>query len=126
MDKIPTQKEMDDFNSYAAKVHILRTAIHENKQVKFNYKTESTDKLLTTKARLINPHAVYVNKKSDTMLDAFQLEGETNSNNEQFKCFVVRNMHNLRLQDTKFVQSKQFNFDSVRYLNAICKIQRIA
>jgi predicted DNA-binding transcriptional regulator YafY len=100
---------------YSDKIDILRVAITENKQVLFQYKAEE-------KTRLINPHCTYIDKHSNSKLDAFQMSGQTSTNNAQFKQFFIRDMYNLQLTNSTFEEHELFNYASDRYINAICRI----
>jgi hypothetical protein len=97
------------------KIELISQAINEQLQVRFFYKLE-------TESRLINSHCLYANKLGATMLDAWQQAGQTNSQNEQFKCFVVQHMSKVIIVVNSFLEHEKFNFASDRYTKAICRI----
>jgi phage regulator Rha-like protein len=97
------------------KIEVISGAINEQLQVRFFYKLE-------TESRLINSHCIYENSKGAIMLDAFQESGQTDTNNQQFKCFVVQHMSKVIVVVNSFEENEKFNFASDRYTNAICRI----
>jgi len=100
---------------YTQKIALLTKAITKQRVIKFTYKQEEN-------YRTIQPHALYIDKLSNTKLDAFQEQGQTDTINKAFKCFKVADMYNLETIESNFTQNNKYNFHSERYNNSICKI----
>jgi hypothetical protein len=101
--------------NYTQKMQVLKKAIIDNLQVRFTYRNE-------TESRLINSHCIYIDNLGSTKLDAYQVSGHTNSQNEAFKCFFLNDMEEIEIVSTSFTENSQFNFNSIRYLNALVMI----
>lgn len=98
------------------KLSLISEAISEKKQIRFNYKEEGM--------RKVNPHCVYENHKGNTILDAFQVSGNSTSKlNNHWKQFNLDSISDITIQLDTFEIEEGFNSKSGRYLKAITKIE---
>lgn len=96
----------------------ISKAIAEKKQLRFNYKSEGM--------RKVNPHVVYENHKGNTILDAFQVSGNSTSKlNNHWKQFNLDSITELHIQVDSFNIAEGFNSKSGRYIKAITKIKEV-
>ena len=103
--------------TYSAKIKVLSSAINFRNPVVITYKNEE-------KSRLINPYAVYDSTKGNSTLDAFQVSGQTNSEIEKFKCFLVEEIKSIAVASNQlFSINEKYNPKSDRYTNAFLKIK---
>ncbi len=94
---------------------LISEAIAEKKEIRFNYKGEGM--------RKVKPHVVYENHKGNTILDAYQVSGNTNSFNGHWKQFNLNSIDTIQILDEAFKIEEGFNSKSGRYLQAITKIK---
>lgn len=96
----------------------IMEAIDENKCIEFDYKEEGK--------REGQPHALYRNKKGETMIDCFQTCGhsttEQKSGWKQFKLDSITDC--IVLSDVPFVTHVQFNPNSKRYASTIIRVEK--
>lgn len=102
-------------------VHELTTlmnAIFLQQQVELTYKNQD-------KSRIVNPHNLYLNKKQEIQLDAYQVSGETESKKlYQFKQFNVNLITNVKiLEGNYFDIDTTYNPTSERYNNSIQRVE---
>jgi predicted DNA-binding transcriptional regulator YafY len=106
-------EQLQDMN---AKKALLTRAINGQKQIAFQYKLEE-------KQRIINSHCLYTGTNGAIMLDAWQESGQTDTKNQQFKCFFVQFMGKIEVvESSNFTENEKFNFNSMRYEKALCRI----
>lgn len=106
-----SSKNMTEFNTIAK----LSEAINNKNIVRINYKHDAS--------RIIAPAAIYINQSTNnTLLDAFQYEGFTNTTAPAWKRFAIEDIKTIEITSNNFKELDGFNPFSVRYRNAISKI----
>jgi hypothetical protein len=97
-----------------SRLNILKEAVETKKKVRITYQDDTGD-------RLLYPHAIYESEPKHILLDAYQIEGFTNSPSKfpKWKTFNIKNIKGIKVIDETFKVVKSFVPDSDRYANAV-------
>jgi len=97
---------------------LIELAINTRQQLTFDYKQEGF--------RIVEPYCLYKNKSNNIMLDCFQVSGFSSSEvKEGWRQFAISSISEVEVnQYFTFDINKQFNPNSERYKNNLCKVKQ--
>ena len=105
----------------------IKKAIEETKQIEFEY--HKPGKPNPEGKRIGHPHIIYILTNSDSnekRVDIVQISGEGTNNPSLPKPYLLEYIKNVKVLETTFSKSSEYNSSAPRYLKKLIDIEENA